>query len=108
MGKIAPINVVLNSAVCVIGAQVRFEQIGVHKGRCHACWDAAKVDWVQWWFGSQWEGSKWEEGVAFVRCIVAWVCTCHNQWRANVTSELLWARKEFVGEDGFHAVGNVG
>ncbi len=52
MGKTALIKVGNNGDVLDIGVEVWFNQVGVHKGRREACWDAAQVDWVQGWDGS--------------------------------------------------------
>ncbi len=42
VGKIGPIDVGLDSAIRVIGAEVQFKQVGIPEGQCKACWDAER------------------------------------------------------------------
>ncbi len=63
----------LDGAVPVICAKVWLEHCGVHKGRCQACWDAAKEDRALGRIDTYWEGSNREQWFLFVRGVVALV-----------------------------------
>ncbi len=49
LGKVTPIEVGLDSAICGVVIEVQFKQVGVRKRQCQACRNTAKVDWAQEW-----------------------------------------------------------
>ncbi len=55
-----------------------------------------------------WEGSNREQGFTFIRGVVTDIRACHKQRRAKTWGWSIGAFGDVVGEDGLHAVGNVG